>query len=107
AHLAFVVGMLNMDSQDRDAPRVNHAARINLGVIFKTREHRRARGQSDGRGIPPAHLSFEFAAETFGPARPAGKRADARSALATVAAQEFRMFRRIVQIAESRNEDTR
>src|SRR6185312_8228642 len=98
AHFALVVRMLNVDSQHGDAPGVYNAAGIYLDVVFITREHRRARGQPDRRDVPSAHLPFEFAAETFGPARHARKRSDGRSALESVAAQKFGMFSRLVQI---------
>src|SRR5262249_22814598 len=101
AHLALVVGVLNVDPQDGDAPRVDHAARIDLDVVFIAREHRRARGQSDGSHIPPAHLPFEFAAETFDPPRHAWERADSGPALESVAAKDFRMYSRFGQIAKT------
>ena len=98
--------MLAENLQDRDAPRIDDAVRVDLDVIFKARQHLGARRHIDRRGVPATHCRFELAAEArrarrvFGDARITP---DLRGALEAVAAQEARVLCILAHITKARD----
>src|SRR4029079_5807980 len=88
------------------SPVIDHATRIDLGVVFKPREHCCANGHADGRCVEPSYLFLIFTSKAANQSsRHSRIHTRSRPALETVTAKKLAVLSLRIEIAKARNEN--